>query len=117
MTKKTSWYLIAYDISNTKRLTKIHKFLKKKGAMPLQKSVFAWVGREEGLNRLIKRLEKIIAADEDDVRIYPIASLQAIDLWGKAKDSPLLSEGPPRTPWQRLKRWIAIKRKTPTHGY
>lgn len=110
MAKQTHWYLVAYDITDTKRLTRVHKFLKKRGGLPLQKSVFAWMGRETTLQKLIQGLKRQIDEKEDDLRIYPIASLQAIDLWGKAKSSPLLTEAPPQTPWQRLKRWVLAKK-------
>jgi CRISPR-associated endonuclease Cas2 len=110
MAKQTHWYLIAYDITEPKRIQRVHKFLKKKGGLPLQKSVFAWMGRDSTLQKLIKSLRKRLDEKQDDLRIYPIASLQAIDLWGKAKNSPLLTEAPPKTPWQRLKRWVQVRK-------
>ena len=111
MGKHTHWYLVAYDITEPKRLTKVHRFLKKRGGLPLQKSVFAWMGRESTLQKLIQELKKRLDEKTDDLRIYPIASLQSIDLWGKSKKSPLLTEAPPQTPWQRLKRWIMVKKE------
>ncbi len=112
---KTHWYLIAYDIRHPKRLSKTHKYLKKKGGLALQKSLFAWTGSVQNLEKLKKGLTQYIDEQEDDLRIYPIASLEAIELWGKAKKSPLLSQAPPKTPWQKLKRWILYK-KGQWHG-
>lgn len=33
-------YIISYDISNTNNRTKLHKFFKENGLIPIQKSVF-----------------------------------------------------------------------------
>lgn len=100
------WHLICYDITSPRRIQKVHKYLKKQGGLPLQKSVFAWLGDDHRLEKLTKRLQHMLNAKEDDLRIYPIKHLQAIDLWGKSAQA--LANPPPEkmTAWQRLRRWI-----------
>lgn len=106
------WYLVAYDIRHPRRLQKVHKQLKKQGGLPLQKSVFAWLGGNNRRDRLIRALEKRIHSEEDDIRLYPIASLEAIDMWGNTGQALLHEDPPAATAWQRLKRWIGtVKRR------
>ncbi len=106
--QKPHWHLICYDITSPRRIQKVHKFLKKQGGLPLQKSVFAWHGDDYRLEKLIRKLERLIKASEDDLRIYPIRHLQAIDLWGKSARA--LANPPPEkmTAWQRLQKWISL---------
>ncbi|WP_374088505.1 CRISPR-associated endonuclease Cas2 [Methylomicrobium lacus] len=62
-------YLISYDISDPKRLSRIHRVLKKAG-LPLQYSVFTAVFSQTRLERLLTSIEHIIDTREDDVRCY-----------------------------------------------
>lgn len=73
-----SWYIIAYDIREPKRLRRLHYFLKKK-AISLQNSVFLVKADTQYLKRLEANLEKLINISEDDVRIYPV--LHPDTLW------------------------------------
>lgn len=66
-----SAYLICYDITEPKRLIKIHQYLKGE-ALPLQYSVFfAWFNPCV-LRKCVRELELRIDQAFDDVRIYPL---------------------------------------------
>lgn len=64
-------YLIAYDIRNKKRLTKVHRELVN-WAIPLQKSLFLFLDPQGKKQELEEILIKLINRKEDDLRIYPI---------------------------------------------
>ena len=65
------WHLIAYDISDPKRLYRVHKNLISQ-AFALQKSVFLLPGKTSKLTKVLDELNQIIHAGEDDIRAYPI---------------------------------------------
>lgn len=62
-------YLIAYDIADPRRLSRVHRVLKKEG-LPVQYSVFTVVMKRPRLLRLLDRIDGEIVAEEDDVRCY-----------------------------------------------
>jgi len=62
-------YLISYDISCPKRLSRTHRVLKKAG-LPLQYSVFTVVMSQTHVERLLASINLIIDHREDDVRCY-----------------------------------------------
>ena len=62
-------YLIAYDIADPKRLSRVHRILKKEG-LPVQYSVFTVVRKRPSLLRLLENIESRIKLAEDDVRCY-----------------------------------------------
>lgn len=64
-------YLIGYDISNKKRLQKIHKKMVKY-AMPIQYSVFLFEGMKKDLDFCLSEILPLINKKEDDLRIYPL---------------------------------------------
>ena len=66
-----SWYLIAYDIREPKRLKRLHYRLRKR-AIPLQNSVFMVKLTDKHLDRLSNEIKNHINSVQDDVRIYPI---------------------------------------------
>ena len=66
-------YLIAYDIANDKRRTKIHKTLCGFGQWT-QYSFFECFLNEKELITLHHRLNKILKPDEDNLRIYQICA-------------------------------------------
>ncbi len=114
-TSTPHWYLIAYDITDSRRLMKIHKLIKRHGGLPLQKSLFAWLGNARRRDKLIKALSKRINTDEDDIRLYPITNIQAIDLWGATHLDLATAQKPRQTAWSRLKGWIThLKNKKPS---
>ncbi len=69
--KRPKPYMICYDITCPKRLGRLHRHLKKH-AVPLQYSVFEAELTPSALNRLLREMEAIINARDDDVRVYPI---------------------------------------------
>jgi len=65
-------FLICYDISSPKRLSKIAKILEK-DAIRIQKSVFLGASMtKEDIKLLIEDISDYINPKEDDVRIYKV---------------------------------------------
>ena len=64
-------YIICYDISDKRRLQRLHSRLKKL-ATPLQYSVFLFEGTPTHLEQCLGMLERIIHPKEDDLRAYPL---------------------------------------------
>ena len=64
---------ITYDITEQKRLTKMHKFLKEFG-INTQKSVFECDIDDEGLKRIRQYCKNNLDLSTDAVRIYKICS-------------------------------------------
>lgn len=87
--KRIHW-MVCYDISDPRRLVRVHRCLKKEG-VPVQYSVFMLHATRAGMARVLARLEAIIDPDGDDVRAYPVpeqpwkvtigADLIPEDLW------------------------------------
>lgn len=78
-----SWYLIAYDVRDPKRLRRVQRYLRT-CAYALQESVFAWQGNQRQLAELKQQLTRLIRQSEDDVRGYPVPDGQAILWWGNS---------------------------------
>ncbi|MCZ7627163.1 MAG: CRISPR-associated endonuclease Cas2 [Betaproteobacteria bacterium] len=76
-------YLIAYDISDPRRLQRVHKFLKQ-CAVPIQYSVFITRISEAQLARIKVGIVERICDDEDDVRIYHIPDRTEVRLLGRS---------------------------------
>ena len=66
-------YLIAYDISNDRRRTKLHKLLSGYGK-PTQYSFFECYLNEKQYIELRHKIKQRIEEEEDNVRIYPICA-------------------------------------------
>ena len=64
-------FLISYDIADPKRLSRIHRVLKKQG-LPLQYSVFTVSLTQRQLQQLLQRFKRIIDHKEDDIRCYAL---------------------------------------------
>jgi CRISPR-associated protein Cas2 len=71
-----SW-LIAYDITDPRRLGRVHRYLKGE-AVPIQYSVFATNTSANGIRRVRDALENKIDPRRDDVRIYLLP--QSLDI-------------------------------------
>jgi CRISPR-associated protein Cas2 len=80
--------LIAYDISQPRRLGRVHRYLKKE-AIPLQYSIFVTQANQRKIREIIRTIRSIIHEKEDDVRIYELPSDFHINSLGK----PLLFKG------------------------
>lgn len=83
-----SEFVICYDIANPKRLGRLHRYLKKI-AVPLQYSVFLFVGDDRQLDRCLKHATSLIDEKEDDLRGYPLPARGFKARLGK----PALPEG------------------------
>lgn len=64
-------FVICYDISDPKRLSRLHRLLTK-CAVPLQYSVFLFRGDERQLGRWLEQAAGIIDPKTDDLRAYPL---------------------------------------------
>lgn len=82
----TSW-LVTYDISDPKRLQRIHKALKKEG-IPVQYSVFHLLASQAQLGSLMTKLAKLIHPRADDVRAYRIPAKP----WQATLGQPIIPE-------------------------
>lgn len=70
--KKLQDYIIAYDISDHKRLSRIARYLEKV-AFRIQYSIFLLPkASQKELNSIKENITKLINPDFDDVRIYTI---------------------------------------------
>ncbi len=86
--KNRKWYLLAYDIKNPKRLSRLHYFIKKK-AICLQRSVYLVQSSEDELDVMISKIRKIVHDKKDDVRLYPVSQPGAI--WSAGQQSGSLA--------------------------
>lgn len=80
--------LIAYDISDPRRLQRVHRHLQQY-ARPMQRSVFLFEGKQTDFDRCLAGLEERINRRQDDVRIYAIATPAKLITAGR----PLEPEG------------------------
>ena len=67
-------YLLCYDISDPRRLQRVHRYVVKH-ALFVQLSVYYFQGNRQALNRLLSGLSCIIEEKEDDVRVYRVRNL------------------------------------------
>jgi CRISPR-associated protein Cas2 len=64
-------WLITYDIADKRRLSRLHRFIKKH-AVPVQYSVFLFEGSGAQVGRLMNEIEGYIDPKYDDVRAYQL---------------------------------------------
>ena len=84
-----SFYLLTYDIANPRRLAKVARAMEAV-AERVQDSVFeAWLESAE-LEKLLKRIAKIINPAEDSLRVYPIcaACREKVRFAGQGRSTP-----------------------------
>lgn len=81
-------HLACYDISDPRRLSRVHRYLKKAG-IPLQYSVFLLYINALERDKIHHALDRLIDPRADDVRIYPLPQNPDWQLWGQ----PLWPEG------------------------
>lgn len=81
-------HLVAYDISDPKRLSRVHCYLKRLG-IPLQYSVFLLYVTAIQRKQIAFRLNRLIDPRADDVRIYPLPKNPDWQWWGR----PMWVEG------------------------
>ncbi|MDY0072361.1 MAG: CRISPR-associated endonuclease Cas2 [Thauera sp.] len=75
---------MTYDISNPKRLIRLHRFLIKQ-ATPVQYSVFYFLGSSAKMGHLMADIEQRIDRKTDDVRAYQLPEKMSIDTLGASR--------------------------------
>ncbi len=80
-------YLVCYDISDDRRLTKVYRFLKTQG-IHVQYSVFLCQLNWPELLDLKKHLSALIDPKEDDIRIYPLPGDLQVIVFGRGDRIP-----------------------------
>lgn len=80
--RRRSWYMLAYDISDDRRLRQVHYFMRKRG-LAMQKSVFFIHVNASELGQMLQRLRDMINSGQDDIRVYPIRHPAQIWLSGQ----------------------------------
>ena len=73
ISRQTTCYVIAYDIPDDKRRTKIHKLLLGFGKWTAYSLFECFLSRKE-LILLRSKLEEHLVAKEDSVRFYPLCA-------------------------------------------
>lgn len=80
--KASRGWLITYDITDPKRLVRLHRFLVKQ-ATPVQYSVFHFEGSAVQMKRLMSDIAMRIDLRTDDVRGYQLSGQLSIDTIGR----------------------------------
>lgn len=81
MNQRRSW-LIAYDIRDPKRLSRLHRLIKAR-AIAVQYSVFLFEGSAAELGNLFGEIRQHVDPREDDVRAYPIPQRIEVHVIGR----------------------------------
>ena len=68
-----SFYVITYDIANDRRRAKVARFLEAMGVR-VQESVFEVYLTAAELEKLLRKLGKVMKEDEDSLRVYLLCS-------------------------------------------
>ena len=82
------WHLIAYDITNPRRLQRFQRQAARIAAQ-LQRSVYLFQGRGTALQRALPALMDHFCPHADDLRLYPLAGPE--HLWFLCGTSPSLA--------------------------
>ncbi len=69
MTNERTFYLLTYDIADPKRLAKVAKVMEAH-CERVQDSVFEAYLNENELNRLLKKVSKLMEMKKDSLRVY-----------------------------------------------
>lgn len=80
-------WLVSYDISEPRRLSRVARFMVRHG-IRLQYSVFAVVMDQQELAALREGVAALIDPARDDIRIYPIAAQGRCDIQGASLVPP-----------------------------
>lgn len=103
LNEKRTW-LIAYDISQPRRLARVHRYIKTVAA-PAQYSLYVAEDTAQGIQRIRDELAQLIDRREDDVRIYQLPKRTKIVHFGRhtLPDGMLLAQADPaHSHWQIL---------------
>lgn len=79
----TQNWLIGYDITNPKRLGRVHRAMVNR-ATPIEYSIFLYIGSEKGLAECLATVNGLIDPKTDDVRCYPLPSRGLQERIGRA---------------------------------
>lgn len=84
-------FILCYDISDKKRLSKVAKYLESQ-AIRIQKSIFLFKNEsKESLLCSIEKVSSIINEKDDDVRVYKISISKSLSLYNAIKlDNPII---------------------------
>jgi CRISPR-associated endonuclease Cas2 len=80
--KRKQWHVLAYDIADPKRYRACRRRLAEE-ALFAQRSVCLIHTHKAGLRELLNDLKALLSDSEDDLRIYPIGSLNTLTLFGQ----------------------------------
>lgn len=75
-------WLIAYDIRDKKRLSRLGRFIRKH-ALPVQYSLYCYQGSAAQLGRLMQDIATYIDPRQDDVRAYQLPDCPRYDVLGR----------------------------------
>ena len=90
---RLGWYMVCYDISNPKRLGKVHRIMKKNG-LAVQKSVFFIQRTEIDMKTFLNQFNPVIDKKKDDIRAYPVENPKKVWTTGGVLESfPLVMPG------------------------
>lgn len=92
------FFIIAYDITDSKRLQKMHRNVSK-FATAIEYSVFVFEGTELALTRNMSKLKKIINQKKDDLRCYPLPENLMCEKIGKNNEEGIFFSGIPKQLW------------------
>jgi CRISPR-associated protein Cas2 len=79
---KTNYHIIAYDVSDQRRLRRIHRYLSNQ-AMPIQYSVFLMQGNAARVDEVEDHLRELMDETKDDIRIYTLPEKPQIITFGQ----------------------------------
>lgn len=94
MQRNTEFVLLAYDITDDKRRTRVSDTLLAFGGTRVNYSVFECLLTKASLKKLKKHIEEIINKKEDNVRCYTLCQscIQNIENQGTPVSSPFEQE-------------------------
>jgi CRISPR-associated protein Cas2 len=101
------WYLIAYDVRDDKRLSRVHRYLRKR-ALAVQKSVFLIHTEPRAIAEIEDGLRALADQRQDDLRLYAIPGPAAV--WAAGQQAKRLAglhgahAGAPQG--SRVRRWL-----------
>jgi CRISPR-associated protein Cas2 len=80
-------YLVCYDIRDEKRLARVYRYMRRWG-LHIQYSVFYCRLTRHELIELKDKLEMLIDARKDDVRVYPLPESMKVTIMGRGDRIP-----------------------------
>ncbi|WJW76678.1 CRISPR-associated endonuclease Cas2 [Thiohalobacter sp. IOR34] len=80
--RESRFYLVCYDISDPRRLARLHRYLSAR-AVPVQYSVFILWADSVKVDALVREILEIINPREDDVRVYPLPRQIELETLGR----------------------------------